>query len=120
MKWDGVISKVKCKTCGAEHKYRGVKPPPKKSDPMREKKTKPGVAAKNTNTSVTMQWSLKQRNIEPGSIVKDYAMRNRYAVNDIIHHATFGLGFVERISSDKRMDVLFQDAVKSLAMNISA
>jgi hypothetical protein len=116
----GTVSKVKCKTCGAEHKYRGTKPPAKKGDPVREKRTKPGSTSKAATSSAPMQWAVRQRNIDPGSIVKDYCMQNQYKVNDMIIHSLFGLGFVERIVSEKRMDVLFQDAVKSMAMNIPA
>ena len=118
----GAVSKVKCKTCGAEHKYRGIKPPAKKSDPAagvaKEKRAKPGTAPKNVDSQAPMQWAARQRDINPEIPIKDYCMQNPYKVNDMIRHSIFGLGFVERVVSDKRIDVLFQDAVKSMAMNI--
>jgi len=51
--------------------------------------------------------------------IKDYSIHNQYTTEDVINHSVFGLGFVERIVSDKSMDVLFHDSVKLMAMNIA-
>ena len=40
-KVDGVVNRVKCKTCGAEHKYRGTVPGAKKTAAVRT----PGAVA---------------------------------------------------------------------------
>jgi hypothetical protein len=117
----GVVSKVKCKTCGAEHKYRGVKPPAKKSDPavrtLRENRPRKAAAA-NVSSEAPRQWVIKHDQINMETSIKDYRMQGQYQTNDVIRHPVFGLGFVERIVSDKRMDVLFQNAIKPMAMNI--
>jgi len=118
----GVVNKVKCKTCGAEHKYRGVNPPAKKGDPalgtLREKKLKAEAVAKNLNSQAPKLWEAKYQNLDPQTPVRDYAIHDRYKVHDVIRHPVFGVGFVERIFSDSRMDVLFQNAIRSMAMNI--
>jgi hypothetical protein len=117
----GIVSKVKCKTCGAEHKYRGVKPPAKKSGPAVRtlKENRPiKAAASNINSQAPMQWVARHDHINSETPVKDYLMQGSYQANDVIRHPLFGLGFVERIVSDKRMDVLFQDAIKPMVMNI--
>ncbi len=117
----GVVSKVKCKTCGAEHKYRGTKPPAKKSEStssaLKEKRAK--TPARSAYNPAPVQWETRHRNMDEDTPVKPYRMQDPYKVNDVIQHPSFGLGYVERIVSEKRMDVLFNDAVKSMAMNIS-
>jgi hypothetical protein len=118
---DGAISKVKCKTCGAEHKYRGIKPPAKKGDaPRAASKAKPArtAAGGNAVNPAPVQWEAHKNNMEPDTPVKVYRLQDHYQVKDVIQHAVFGLGFVERIVSEKRMDVLFHDAVRSLVMNL--
>jgi hypothetical protein len=118
------VSKVKCNTCGAEHKYRAEKPVPKKSAVDRPPTLKEGIArraaaAKVQANNAPMQWDLRNRSMDRSASVKDYSIHSQYRPRDVVNHPKFGLGFVERIVSDKSMDVLFNDAVKLMAMNIS-
>lgn len=118
---DGAVSKVKCKTCGAEHKYRGVKPSaPKgaakeKSAKERWSRTQTG---KKTVDPAPIRWETQHRNLDPDTAVKPYRIQDLYQVGDVIQHSAFGLGFVEKIATYNRMDVLFQAGVKFLAMNV--
>jgi len=118
---DGVVSKVKCKTCGAEHKYRGTKPPVPKSDrevrAAKEKRLKTN-ASKSSANPAPIEWETRRRNMDEGEPIKAYAIQDIYRAGEVIRHPVFDLGFVERVVSDKRMEVLFKDAVKSMAMNI--
>jgi len=41
----GIIARVKCKTCGTEHKYRGAKTRDRKSDPAGDRLRRPGPKA---------------------------------------------------------------------------
>lgn len=118
------ISKVKCKTCGAEHKYRPEKSAAKKTavrKPLTAKQSmaKRAAAAKINDNNAPVQWDLKNRNMSGSTPIKDYSIHDRYRVSDAINHPVFGLGFVERIASDKTMNVLFCDSVKLMAMNIT-
>lgn len=122
-KVNGAVSRVKCKTCGAEHKYRGAAGPVKKSDnpktlPRKTAAAKKPVASKLSDGQIALQWDLKSRNRQPDAPIRAYAISETYRVNDVINHPTFGVGFVEKILSDKGMSVLFNDSVKLLAMNI--
>jgi hypothetical protein len=124
-KVEGDISKVKCNTCGAQHKYRAKMPAPKKSAVSRPPTLKEGIAkraaaAKVDANNAPMQWDLRNRSMDSAAPVKDYSIHNQYRARDVVKHHVFGLGFVERIVSDKSMDVLFSDAVKLMAMNISS
>jgi uncharacterized membrane protein len=119
------VSKVKCKTCGAEHKYRPEKPAPKKSavsrpPTVKETMAKRAAAAKVQANNAPMQWDLKNRSMDRSTSIKEYSIHNQYRAKDVVNHHVFGLGFVERIVSDKTMDVLFCDSVKMMAMNIVA
>jgi hypothetical protein len=100
---EGVIGKVKCLSCGSEHKYRQekVKTPrkvlkPKKVDP-----------AKDFNLlSETFKEKRRQR----------YSMSGTFKVGDVIDHNTFGMGFV--ISAlNKQMEVVFSDHPRVLVFN---
>lgn len=122
-KVDGTVNKVKCKTCGAEHKYRleksaSKKPAAGKSNATKEAVARRTAAAKTKNNDVPKQWDIKNRALDNSVAVKDYSIHNKYCIKDVINHSVFGLGFVERIVTDKSMDVLFCDSVKLMAMNI--
>lgn len=121
------VSKVKCNTCRAEHKFRPEKPAAKKppvskvSKPLtlKESMAKRAAAAKIQENNAPMKWDLRNRSIDRATTVKDYSIHSQYRTKDVVNHSVFGLGFVERVVSDKSMDVLFCDAVKLMAMNIA-
>ena len=124
-KVESTINKVKCNTCGAEHKYRAKMPGVKKSavsrpPTLKEAIAKRAAAAKVDANNAPMQWDLRNRSMDSAASVKDYSIHNQYRARDVVNHHVFGLGFVERIVSDKSMDVLFSDSVKLMAMNISS
>ena len=123
-KVDGAVNKTKCNTCGAEHKYRPKMPAAKKSTvtrppTLKESIAKRAAAAKVDANNAPMQWDIRNRSMDNAASVKDYSIHNQYRARDVVNHHVFGLGFVERIVSDKSMDVLFSDTVKLMAMNIS-
>ena len=123
-KVDGVVSKVKCNTCKAEHKYYPLKPAAKKvavrtTAARKEKTEKKTNAAKVKINDAPLQWDKKNRNMDASVTIKDYSIHDQYSAKDVINHSVFGLGFVERIVSDKSMDVLFCDSIKLMAMNIT-
>jgi len=121
------VSKVKCNTCNAEHKFRPEKTAAKKPAvtkvarplTLKESMAKRAAAAKIQDNNAPMKWDLRNRSRDSATTVKDYSIHNQYRSKDIINHSVFGLGYVERIVSDKSMDVLFKDAVKLMAMNIT-
>jgi hypothetical protein len=121
-KVDGVVNRVKCKTCGAEHKYRKSVPALKTDAAVRT----PGAARgrkpappKVTVNDAPRRWELKSHNIPHGTSILDYSVKNTYKVNNVINHPKFGVGFVEKIGSDKSVFVLFNDTVRLMGMNIS-
>lgn len=121
-KVDGVVNRVKCKTCGAEHKYRATVPGLKKAAAVRipgaARGRKP-AAAKVTVNDAPLQWDLKSRNKPPETSIRDYDVKDTFKVNQVINHPVFGVGFVEKVDSDKSIFVLFSDKVRLMGMNIS-
>ncbi|MEN6621753.1 MAG: hypothetical protein ABFD50_09420 [Smithella sp.] len=123
----GIVNKVKCKTCGAEHKYRLEKPAAKKptagksNAPKATKETtsKKALTDKIKNNDAPRQWEIKKCALDQSVVIKDYSIHKKYCIKDVINHSVFGLGFVERIVTDKSMDVLFCDSVKLMAMDIA-
>ena len=121
-KVDGVVNRVKCKTCGAEHKYRATVPGLKKSVAVRTPGAARGrkpAAAKVTGNDAPLQWDLKSRNKLPETSIREYDVKDTFKVNQVINHPVFGVGFVEKVDSDKSIFVLFSDKVRLMGMNIS-
>jgi hypothetical protein len=121
-KVDEVVNRVKCKTCGAEHKYRGTVPAAKKvaavstSGAARVKKP---ATPKPVVNDAPLRWDLKSRNITPATSIRNYSIKDNFKVNHVINHPLFGVGFVEKVVTDKSIYVLFNGSVKLMGMNIS-
>jgi len=119
---NGVVSRVKCRTCGTEHKFRGKKPVEKRT-PATLKSRVSGVSKKPlSGKSVRMEdlqrWQTKQGQLTVETAIRSYQMTETYRKGEIINHDSFGLGFIEKIIFDTQMDVLFQDGMKRMSMNI--
>ena len=118
---DNMVSKVKCKTCGSEHKYKDPKSPTKKSSPSlnrhRGKNVKVDPIFYKRVVTAPAQWEAKKNEMKPKYLIKNYLTQDAYQLKDVIQHHTFGLGFVEEIISTTSMDVLFCDTIKRMAMN---
>jgi hypothetical protein len=120
-KVDGVVNRVQCKTCGAKHKYRGTVPGAKKTAAVRTAgavRAKKQVAAKVTVNDAPLQWDLKNRNLPPETSIRNYSIKETFKLNNVINHPVFGVGFVEKVASDKSIFVLFNDSMRLMGMNI--
>ncbi len=106
---DGIVARVKCKTCGSEHKYY----PDKKPAPAKKKKEKSGRTVKK-NRDAEKYARLLEQNIDTVAI--PYSISETYRVNDIIEHKTFGKGIVTEFHYQK-MEVLFETGTRILACN---
>jgi hypothetical protein len=121
-KVDGVVNRVKCKTCGAEHKYRATVPGIKKAAVVRAPgavRARKPASVKVTVNDAPLQWDLRNRNMPPETSIRDYYVKDTFKVNQVINHPVFGVGFVEKVDSDKSIFVLFSDKVRLMGMNIS-
>jgi hypothetical protein len=109
---DNAVARVKCKTCGSEHNYRSAAPSPKKNST----KSRVVKEKKVTNTAA-VQWENKKNELKPNTPIKTYRTQDSFRLRDVIQHHVFGLGFVEQVISDTRMEVLFSDSIKRMVMN---
>jgi len=104
---EGLVNRVKCHTCGSEHKYRTVK-----KVSAREKGTKK-TAIKKADPGRDFQLLL-ERLIDKPSF--PYKMSELYNNDDVIEHGIFGKGVVINTYSQK-MEVIFADGSRMLAMD---
>ncbi len=120
-KVDGVVNRVKCKTCNAEHKYRGTLPGAQKKTAVRVPaavRAKKLLSQKAPVYDAPLQWDLKSRNMARETSIRNYSIKETFKVNHVINHPVFGVGFVEKVITDKSMSVLFHDSVRLMGMNI--
>ncbi len=122
----GIIQKVKCRTCGAEHKYRETKPEKQsgvtllKRTSARDRATPPSSSKPEKVKPVLKEWTQKIEDLKDEGEVRIYSLQESYSRGDVIRHPSFGIGFVEKIISETRMDVLFKDALRRMAMSLKA
>jgi len=118
---NGTVSQVECKTCGAQHLYRRGSTERKTGE-----KRKPATPSWRSGVSssgrkpvgdTAMLWESKHQALEPETPIRPYDIHDAYVSREVIRHPVFGVGFVERVVSETRMQVLFKDAVKLMAMN---
>lgn len=136
---DGVISKVECKACGSVHKHREsrlAKPGRAKEDGVRhvragqsrEQAKEIGApkaprapassgpklsAAKRSSAKLESAWQEAMVRHSAESPVP-YAMAGTFAPQDFLEHPAFGRGEVLSVTPPDKMDVLFQEGVKTL------
>lgn len=115
------VSKVTCNTCGkgkAPKKFRPPKTEKKKAAPRATKKSsveKPLSMAKAATADVDDWNQLNKTNLT--ATPPEYALAAVYGLNECITHPKFGVGFINKVINDKRMEVLFESGRKMLIMN---
>lgn len=124
---EGEIAKVECRGCGSVHKHR---PAPQKGQSKTTQaasgskakkspsKGKKGLSAKEKEAQqlAEQNYAEWQRMLQGKnqSEAKTYSMDSQFQVNDVIDHASFGLGIVQRTIPPNKMDVFFQGGEKRL------
>jgi len=103
----GIVERVKCHTCGSEHKYR---PDKKRATKKSSKESISTHDADLTKTFEELAEKFKKKERLP------YSMSESFKNDDVIDHKTFGMGIVMRASNDK-MEVAFSDGPRILVCN---
>ncbi len=121
----GVITKVQCKECGGNHKY---KPPAgeERVDAVAAKK-KPTTVRKTAKRKATKKGASK---LAPGQLpdaplvdpdlsrpVRDYDVGEVFELGDRVDHPRFGHGVVEKITGPGKISIFFESGRKTLAHN---
>jgi hypothetical protein len=107
---EGIIEKVKCGTCGCEHKYR----PEKKKSPKKAVKTSQ-TRKRTKKVDLTRDFETLTEKFK-GKKPVNYSMSGSFKADDMIEHQTFGLGIVISASYNK-MEVVFSDRPRILVCN---
>ena len=102
---DGYVERVKCNTCGSEHKYRRDKRKPPEKDAFR-KVLRP---KKRNDPKVFEELFERVKGKEP----VPYEMSRSFSRDDVIAHRTFGTGIVTKVSTN-RIEVAFPDGPRVL------
>lgn len=103
-------AKCECEVCHSKKTFK-LEDKKKKAATSAAAKAKKAAAAKNADSN----WSDMKEKIGSGSASK-YNLKSKFAAQTAIDHATFGLGFVIQ-AFDNKIDVVFEDGVKSLVHN---
>jgi len=103
----GTVERVKCHTCGSEHKYR---PDKKRATKKTSKKSIRIQEVDLTKTYEKLAQKFKEKKRLP------YSMSGSFENDDVIDHKTFGMGIVISASHDK-MEVVFSDEPRILVCN---
>jgi hypothetical protein len=109
------VVKVECNTCHGVHNYRGpVEKKEKTSSQAAPKKTSvPRQPKKDPGLSAIEEWEALKLALNADQAIP-YDMNRKFRANDLINHATFGLGVVKCIIPPNKMEVLFQLGKKLL------
>ena len=103
----GIVERVKCHTCGSEHKYR---PDKKRATKKPSEKIISIQEVDLTKTYEKLAQKFKEKKRLP------YSMSGSFKNDDVIDHKTFGMGIVINSSHDK-MEVAFPDEPRILVCN---
>jgi hypothetical protein len=100
---DGIVLKMRCLTCGYEHKFR----------PLKSKS--PGRVARPKKIDPAKDFNLLSETFKDKRPLR-YSMSGLFKPGDVIEHNTFGTGIV--ISAiNKQMEVIFSDCPRILVFN---
>lgn len=103
----GIVERVKCHTCGSEHKYR-----PEKKRAARKTSKKTIRTEEVDPIKIFERLAQKFKEKEP----LPYRMSGSFKSDDVIDHRSFGMGIVMSASHDK-MEVAFSDGPRTLVCN---
>jgi len=69
------------------------------------------------SAEIQARWQKKKDALPADPVIIDYRIGGDYRASDVVQHATFGLGFVERVLNKTRVEILFQAGLKIMVMN---
>jgi len=90
--------KVECSVCNRQHKFR-LPSVPKKAAVKR---------VVDPNQAARKEWAILRPDMNI-SKATDYSMTAPYKINALLTHSAFGLGLVQRVAGDRKVEVLFED-----------
>jgi hypothetical protein len=95
----GVITRVRCKSCGSSHKFRS---------PLDVQKARKPKVKNNVGEAATAEIVWAANLAEAKGRERDYSMSSKYRIGDVVNHQTFGKGIVMKLYPNK-CEMLFKD-----------
>ena len=92
------IKKVRCNTCGSEHRFVSQEP--------KKRATRPRVNP-NENWEELMKSGSSKKKVP-------YASSSKYKEHDVLDHPYFGIGFIVQVINGDKIRVIFQEGEKFL------
>jgi hypothetical protein len=122
---DDKITKVMCKSCLSSHRYRPVDEETKAEIVQKAQERKlvaQKAARKRAATSAARKWEnlltkVQDEEQEQEQDPTEYSIQQTYETNQIINHTKFGKGVVVKIIDDKKVDIVFEDGIRTMAQN---
>jgi hypothetical protein len=94
-----------CNTCKAKHKY-------KPNEPGTRKRAAAGTGTKTRKPRVNQYEKLLEG--QDMSLAKVYSTSDSYVEGDVLNHKNFGVGFTTTVKAGSKIEVIFQDGMKTL------
>lgn len=113
MNTDSTVAKVQCRTCGGHHKFSA-----NAGTARSGAKKSVGSGAQKKKQIIEDAISIWEKAIANANPVS-YSPREVFKKGDVIQHSQFGLGVVEKMVDQNKMDVIFKNFSKMLIHNIN-
>lgn len=75
-----------------------------------------GEATLDSEDGIEAAWETLSKEVDT-KIRKKYAIDAEFDTNQVIEHDTFGVGFVNQMLSETKVEVIFKDGIKRLVCN---
>lgn len=98
-----IPAKVQCQSCERQHKYR----PPKTVKKPAKSRTLHNLENER------QEWEALRTDLNSEK-ASEYSMAATYKVGALIKHPVFGLGYVQRITGLRKIEVLFEGGKKTM------
>ena len=113
---DGAVKRVICLTCEGQHNYRPPAGEKKKAaTAKRIKKTE--KRSRTESPRSYQQWLDWKAGITEETTIRPYNMKESFGAGEIVEHSKFGLGFVMKVLSGNKIEIMFEKEIKTLAIN---
>ena len=106
---DDTPARVQCNTCKAQHRYRPHEP----GKAPKTKRKRVASAGPQTRKARASQYE-KLLNGQDMSLAKRYSPTESYILGDVVEHAHFGVGVTTTVKAGNKIEVVFEDRVRTL------
>jgi hypothetical protein len=105
---DGRPVKVECNTCHGVHRFRGEPGAPAARAPSASSPVRP---SRPRSSAVSFDEILRGKDL---AMAQRYSPRSTYALDQVIEHPSFGMGWVSAVRDANKIEVTFRTEVKVL------